>query len=60
MEDNDNAGSEQVFIIMPILAPVKGTFSHVYLEAIGNASANSLRLGFLVGLNITDLNEGSG
>lgn len=37
MEDNDNTGSEQVFIIMPILAPAKGKFHRVYLEEMYNA-----------------------
>lgn len=37
MEDNDNAGNEQVFIVMPILAPAKEKFHHIYVEITYNA-----------------------
>ena len=37
MEDDDDAGCEQVFIVMPVLASAKGTFHHIYSEINCNA-----------------------
>ena len=58
MEDNDDAGREQVFIVMPILASAKGAFYRIYSGVIYNAWSQAYHdYVFWLNLNIIDLTQ---